>query len=100
VGFSGRVIAPAERYVRHLCDNQIATMIPIRLTAIVSMVFAAMCLWFAIDAFTSLADSTDPEQVSGGGSFAWFWSFLAGAGLAIAWLSWRFAQTQTGDKDA
>ena len=98
MGFSVRVIAAAERYVRHLCDNQVATMIPIRLTAIVSMVFAAMCLWFAIDGFTSLADN--PEQVSGGRSFAWFWSFLAGASLAIAWLSWRFAQTQTEDKDA
>ena len=74
--------------------------IPIKFTAIVSMVFAAICLWFAIDGFTSLADNTDPEQVSGGRSFAWFWSFLAGVGLAIAWLSWRFAQTQIEDKDA
>ena len=74
--------------------------IPIKFAAIISMVFAAMCLWFAIDGFTSLADNTDPEQVSGGRSFAWFWTFLAGVGLAIAWLSWRFAQTQTEDKDA
>jgi hypothetical protein len=74
--------------------------IPIKFTAIASMVFAAVCLWFAIDGFTSLADNTDPEQVSGGRSFAWFWSFLAAVGLAVAWLSCRFAQTQIEDKDA
>ena len=95
------MFAAEFQVVRHLCDNQIGTMqLPIKFTAIVSMVFAAMCLWFAIDGFTSLADSTDPEQVSGGRSFAWFWSFLAGVGLAITWLSWRFAQSQIEDKDA
>jgi hypothetical protein len=72
--------------------------IPIRLAAILAMVFAGMCLWFAIDGFTSLVD--DPDQASGGRSFAWFWSFLAAVGLAVAWLSWRVGQGQSEDKDA
>lgn len=69
-----------------------------KVAAIFSVVFAAMCLWFAIDAFTALPDA-DPQQVSGGESFAWFWSFLAVVGVAIAWVSWKVAGART-DKDA
>ena len=74
--------------------------IPIRLSAIFSMVFAGMCLWFAIDAFTSLPDAADPDQASGGRSFAWFWTFLAAVGIVIAWLTWRLGQRQTEDQDS
>jgi len=63
--------------------------IPIRFTAIASLVFAAGCLWLAIDGFTSPPDNAGPESISGGRSFAWFWVFLAGVGLAMAWLSWK-----------
>jgi hypothetical protein len=64
-----------------------------KVAALFALVFAAMCFWFAIDAFTALPDA-DPQQVSGGESFAWFWSFLAVVGVAIAWVSWRVSQTQ------
>jgi len=74
--------------------------IPIRFTAIASVVFAGICLWLAIDGFTSPAEDTDPEPISGGRSFAWFWAFLAGVGFAIAWLSWKFGRAQMEDKDA
>jgi hypothetical protein len=67
-----------------------------KVAALFSLVFAAMCFWFAIDAFTALPDA-DPQQVSGGESFAWFWSFLAVVGVAIAWVSWRVSQTQMRD---
>ena len=66
-------------------------MISIRLTALFSIVFASTCLWFAIDAFTSLADIADPVQASGARDFAWFWSFLAVIGVVLGVLSWKIA---------
>ena len=74
--------------------------ISIRLAAVLSIVFAATCLWFAIDGFTSLASITNPDQASGAKSFAWFWSFLAVVGAVIGLLSWKVAQAQTKDKDS
>jgi hypothetical protein len=74
--------------------------IPLPLTPLFSIVFASTCLWFAIDAFTSLADITDPVQASGAREIAWFWSFLAVVGVVLALVSWRIAQTQMEDKDA
>jgi hypothetical protein len=88
------------RGVRHLQQLDRYVQICMRFAASAALVFATICLWFAIDGFTSIADSTDPEPTSGGRSFAWFWTFLAGVGLAIAWLSWKFARTQIEDKDA
>jgi hypothetical protein len=68
--------------------------VSIRLAAFLSIAFAATCLWFAIEGFTSLANITDPDEVSGAKSFAWFWSFLAVVGAVIALLSWKVAQAQ------
>ena len=74
--------------------------IPVRLAALSFIVFAIVCLWFAIDAFTSLADIADPVEASGDRDFAWFWSFLAGVGVVLGLVSWRIAQMQMEDKDA
>lgn len=62
-----------------------------RTAAIASMVFAAICLWLAIDAFTSPADIANPDQLSGGPSFAGIWALFAVVGFAIGWFSWRQA---------
>jgi hypothetical protein len=70
-----------------------------RVAAFFSIVFAAVCLTFAIDAFTSLTDIADPEQASGGRDFVWFWIFLAVVGAVIGWLSWRAGRTPM-DEDA
>jgi hypothetical protein len=75
-------------------------LISTKFAALASLVFAALCLWFALDGFTSIPDNADPEQVSGGRSFAWFWSFLTVVGLAMAWLMWKLAEIQERDKDA
>jgi hypothetical protein len=61
-----------------------------RTGAVASMIFAGICLWLAIDAFTSPADSSNPDQLSGGPNFAAIWALLAAVGFAIGWLSWRF----------
>jgi len=74
--------------------------IPLQLTPLFSIVFASTCLWFAVDAFVSLADIIDPVEASGATEIAWFWSFLAVVGVVLALVSWRIAQRQMEDKDA
>ena len=61
-----------------------------RVGAVISIVFAAVCLWFALDGFSAPEDVAGAEPISGGRAFAWFWAFLAVVGFAIAWLSWTF----------
>ncbi len=75
-------------------------MLPIKLTAFLFIVFAAVCLWFAIDLFASLANITDPVEASGAKGFAWFLSFLFVAGVALGVVSWQIAQARSEDKDA
>jgi len=71
----------------------------VRLAAIGAFVFAAVCLWFAVDGFLSPADVADPDALAGGREFAWFWVFLAGVGLLIAVLSWRVSRSQSSSDD-
>jgi hypothetical protein len=67
----------------------IGAQLSARSGAVASMVFAGVCLWFAIDAFTAPAELSNPDQLSGGAGFAGIWALLAAVGFAIAWLSWR-----------
>jgi hypothetical protein len=71
--------------------------ISVKLAALFSFVFAAVCLWFAVDAFKSLADMSDPAQAAGAGDFVWFWSFLAVVGVVLGVVSWKLAERQTED---
>lgn len=73
--------------------------LPIKLTAFLFIAFAGVCLWFAIDWFTSLASITDPVEASGAESFAWFWTFLFVVAVVLALASWKIAQAQLEDKD-
>ena len=65
-----------------------------------SIVFATICLGFAITGFTSLEDITDPVQASDARGFAWFWSFLAGVGVVFGLLSWWMASSHRDEEDA
>ena len=67
----------------------ISAQLSARTGAVAAIVFAGICLWLAIDAFTSPPD-VNPDQLSGGPSFAAIWALLAAVGFAIGWLSWRF----------
>ena len=69
-------------------NRMFGLQISAKVGALVSIVFAAICLWFALDGFSSPGDVADAESISGGREFAWFWAFLALVGFAIAWLSW------------
>ena len=95
--FGGSLIA-AERGPEEYSPGQATTMqISVKLAALFSFAFAIVCLWFAVDAFTSLADITDPAQASGAGDFAWFWSLLAAVGVVLGVVSWKIADRQTED---
>ena len=72
---------------------------PIRIAAIFAVVFAGICLWFAIDGLSSPDDVNDPDRASGGRSFAFFWGFLALVGFAIAWFSWKLGGRRADEKD-
>lgn len=67
----------------------ISTQLSARSAAVAAVVFAAICVWLAIDAFTSPAELDNPGQLSGGASFAGIWALLAAVGFAIGWFSWR-----------
>ena len=69
----------------------ISTQLSARSSAIAAMVFAAICLWLAVDAFNSPPEASNPDQLSGGASFAGVWALLAAVGFVIAWLLWRFS---------
>jgi len=60
-----------------------------RLGAICSLIFGGLCLWLALDGFASPAAAIDPDQLSGGRSYAWFWALLAAVSFVTAWFSWR-----------
>jgi len=70
-----------------------------KLAAFFSIVFATVCLGFAITGFTSLGDITDLQQASDARGFAWFWSFLAGVGVVSGLLSWWMAHPKAEHED-
>ena len=73
--------------------------ISLRLAVFMSIIFAGTCMWFAIDSFASLGSIADPAEAEGAKSFAWFWTFLAVVGLAIAVVSWKVSQVQIKGED-
>jgi hypothetical protein len=70
------------------------------LAILLSVVFASVCMGFAITGFTSLGDIVDPVQASDAKGYAWFWTFLAAIALVFGLLSWWIIQTQKDEQDA
>jgi len=69
--------------------------ISLRIGALFSTLFAALCLWLTLDAF----NSTVEEPISGGRSFAFFWVFLTVVGFVIAVVSWTLGDWERREKD-
>ena len=61
-----------------------------KLSMIISAIFAVICFGVAITGFTSLGDIADPAQRSDGEGFAWFWTFLGAVATFFGALGWRF----------
>ena len=64
-----------------------------KLSMILSAVFALVCFGVAITGFTSLGDVADPAQRSDGEGFAWFWTFLGVVATFFGALGWWFMKT-------
>jgi len=67
-----------------------------QMSAVMAIVFAAICLGFAYSGFAALGDIADPAQAADAHGFAWFWTGLAAVGVLIGAVSWWMART-TGD---
>ena len=71
-----------------------------RASMIMAAVFAAVCLGFAFNGFSSLGEINDPAQLADAKGFAWFWTFLAGVALMFGVLSWWIQRTEENDGDS
>jgi hypothetical protein len=59
--------------------------------------FALFCMGFAVYGFVSMAELTDPEQVSAARGYIGFWLFLAVIAVASGVLSWWLMGAQQKD---
>jgi hypothetical protein len=74
--------------------------ISMRLSVILSVIFAAICFGVAITGFSSLGDIADPAQRADGQGFAWFWAFLGAVAAAFALLGMWMLRTHGEGGDA
>jgi hypothetical protein len=74
--------------------------ISMRLSVILSVVFATICFGVAINGFSSLGDISDPAQRADGEGFALFWAFLGAVGAAFALLGVWLLKTHKESNDA
>ena len=65
-----------------------------KMTVIISAVFALICFGVAITGFSSLGDIADPAQRADGRGFAWFWTFLGVVATFFGALGWWILRTQ------
>jgi len=70
----------------------------IQATIIAAAIFAAVCLAFAINGFTSLGNLTDATEIADARGFAWFWTFLASVAIVLGLVAWWIAR-RTGDDE-
>jgi uncharacterized membrane protein YvlD (DUF360 family) len=70
--------------------------ISMRVGALFSTLFGAVCLWLALDAINSSA----AEPISGGREYAAFWVFLTVVGFVLAIVSWTLGDWERREKDA
>ena len=74
--------------------------ISMRVSVVISVVFAVICFGVAISGFSSLGDIADPTQRADGQGFALFWAFLGVVAAAFAVLGYRILKTYKQDSDA
>ena len=74
--------------------------ISMRVSVVISIVFAAVCFGVAAYGFGSLGDIADPEQRADGQGFALFWAFLGAVATAFAVLGYWVLKTYKDGGDA
>jgi len=65
-----------------------------KMTVMISAVFALVCFGVAITGFSSLGDIADPVQRDNGRGFAWFWTFLGVIATFFGALGWWIMRAQ------
>jgi hypothetical protein len=73
--------------------------ISMKLSVILSAVFAAICFSVAITGFSSLGDIADPAQRDDGRGFALFWTFLGGVATFFGALGFWIMKTHKEGED-
>lgn len=68
--------------------------ISMKMSVILSAIFAVVCFGVAITGFTGLGDITDPAQRSDGEGFALFWAFLGTVATALGALGLWMLKTE------
>jgi len=68
--------------------------ISMKMSVILSAVFAVICFSVAITGFSGLGDITDPAQRSDGEGFALFWTFLGAVATVFGALGLWVLKTQ------
>ena len=73
--------------------------ISLRMAMMMSAIFGALSLGFAVYGFVSLGDITDPTQASDARGFVWFWTFLASIAIGLGVLAWWIERTQRKESE-
>jgi len=73
--------------------------ISLRMAMMMSAIFGALSLGFAVYGFVSLGDMTDPTQASDARGFVWFWAFLASIAIGLGVLAWWIERTQRKESE-
>jgi succinate dehydrogenase hydrophobic anchor subunit len=71
-----------------------------RVSAILCVIFAFICLGVAITGFSSLGEITDPAKLADAKGFSWFWTFLAVVSAVFGVLSWWIVGKEVTDPSA
>ena len=64
-----------------------------QLTLVLALIFAALCLGYAVYGWWSLSDMAPGQDYEDAKGFVWFWAFLGGIGALMAIVSWRMTKT-------
>jgi hypothetical protein len=68
--------------------------ISLRMAMMMSAIFGAISLAYAVYGFVSLGDIADPAQASDARGFVWFWAFLGSIAIGLGLLAWWIEHTQ------
>ena len=68
--------------------------ISLRMAMMMSAIFGALSLGFAVYGFVSLGDIADPTQASDARGFVMFWAFLGSIAIALGVLAWWIERAQ------
>ena len=65
-----------------------------RMAMMMSAVFGALSLGYAVYGFLSLGEIADQTQASAARGFVWFWTFLGSISIVLGVLAWWIERAQ------